>query len=155
MYARQPLESTAWRSTVEWTRLRSRRVCHEEREREREGFNFERSVWCLRRYYIRPLTLMLHPVVLMLTVNSTKRLGRAVALPACWLPCRLPVKMPSLPKRSHSGIGKVKTAPSLFINDTFSFNNSACKGWLGSRVVSVLDSGAEGPGSNRSCDAVG
>jgi len=28
-------------------------------------------------------------------------------------------------------------------------------GWLGSRVVSVLDSGAEGPGSNRSCDAVG
>ena len=23
-------------------------------------------------------------------------------------------------------------------------------GWLGSRVVSVLDSGAEGPGSNRS-----
>ena len=27
-------------------------------------------------------------------------------------------------------------------------------GWLGSRVVSVLDSGAEGPGSNRSCDAV-
>jgi len=28
-------------------------------------------------------------------------------------------------------------------------------GWLGSRVVSVLDSGAEGPGSNRSRDAVG
>jgi len=28
-------------------------------------------------------------------------------------------------------------------------------GWLGSRVVSVLDSGAEGPGSNRSCNAVG
>jgi len=28
-------------------------------------------------------------------------------------------------------------------------------GWLGSRVVSVLDSGAEGPGLNRSCDAVG
>ena len=28
-------------------------------------------------------------------------------------------------------------------------------GWLGSRVVSVLDLGAEGPGSNRSCDAVG
>jgi len=28
-------------------------------------------------------------------------------------------------------------------------------GWLGSRVVSVLDSGAEGPGSNRSGDAVG
>jgi len=27
--------------------------------------------------------------------------------------------------------------------------------WLGSRVVSVLDSGAEGPGSNRSRDAVG
>ena len=27
--------------------------------------------------------------------------------------------------------------------------------WLGSRVVSVLDSGAEGPGSNRSSDAVG
>ena len=27
-------------------------------------------------------------------------------------------------------------------------------GWLGSRVVSVLDSGAEGPGSNRSRDAV-
>ena len=28
-------------------------------------------------------------------------------------------------------------------------------GWLSSRVVSVLDSGAEGPGSNRSRDAVG
>jgi len=28
-------------------------------------------------------------------------------------------------------------------------------GWLGSRVVSVLDSGAEGPGLNRSGDAVG
>jgi len=27
-------------------------------------------------------------------------------------------------------------------------------GWLGSRVVSVLDSGAEGPGSNRSRNAV-
>jgi len=27
--------------------------------------------------------------------------------------------------------------------------------WLGSRVVSVLDSGAEGPGSNHSRDAVG
>jgi len=26
-------------------------------------------------------------------------------------------------------------------------------GWLGSRVVSALDSGAEGPGSNRSRDA--
>ena len=30
-----------------------------------------------------------------------------------------------------------------------------CLVWLGSRVVSVLDSGAEGPGSNRSRDAVG
>ena len=29
------------------------------------------------------------------------------------------------------------------------------EGWLGSRVVSVLDSGAESPGSNRSRDAVG
>jgi len=29
------------------------------------------------------------------------------------------------------------------------------EGWLGSRVVSVLDSGAEGPGTNRSRDAVG
>ena len=29
------------------------------------------------------------------------------------------------------------------------------KGWLGSRVVSVLDSDAEDPGSNRSRDAVG
>jgi len=28
-------------------------------------------------------------------------------------------------------------------------------GWLGSRVVSVLDSGAEGPGSNHSRDAIG
>ena len=32
---------------------------------------------------------------------------------------------------------------------------SIAEGWLGSRVVSVLDSGAEGPGSNRSRDAVG
>jgi len=31
----------------------------------------------------------------------------------------------------------------------------SCVGWLGSRVVSVLDSGAEGPGLNRSRDAVG
>ena len=29
--------------------------------------------------------------------------------------------------------------------------NGCCIGWLGSRVLSVLDSGAEGPGSNRSC----
>ena len=28
-------------------------------------------------------------------------------------------------------------------------------GWLGSRVVSVLDSGTEGPDSNHSSDAVG
>jgi len=28
-------------------------------------------------------------------------------------------------------------------------------GWLGSQVVSVLDSGQYGPGSNRSRDAVG
>ena len=32
---------------------------------------------------------------------------------------------------------------------------TSTRGWLGSRVVSVLDSGAEGPGSNRSRDAVG
>ena len=36
-----------------------------------------------------------------------------------------------------------------FLHIIFSF------GWLGSRVVSVLDSDAEGPGSNRSRDAVG
>jgi len=36
---------------------------------------------------------------------------------------------------------------------TITVNNPV---WLGSRVVSVLDSGAEGPaGSNRSRDAVG
>ena len=34
---------------------------------------------------------------------------------------------------------------------TITFKN----GWLGSQVVSVLDSGAEGLGSNRSRDAVG
>ena len=33
--------------------------------------------------------------------------------------------------------------------------STAAAGWLGSRVVSVLDSGAEGPGSNRSRDAIG
>ena len=32
---------------------------------------------------------------------------------------------------------------------------SSHSGWLGSRVVSVLDSGAVGPGSNHSRDAVG
>ena len=37
----------------------------------------------------------------------------------------------------------------IFLHIIFSF------GWLGSRVVSVLDSDAEGPGSNRSRDAVG
>jgi len=35
------------------------------------------------------------------------------------------------------------------------FTFDTCVGWLGSRVVSVLDSGAEGLGSNCSCDAVG
>jgi len=34
-----------------------------------------------------------------------------------------------------------------------SFSFLGCIRWLGSRVVSVLDSGAEGPGSNRSRDA--
>jgi len=34
------------------------------------------------------------------------------------------------------------------------YYSSSGRGWLGSRVVSVLDSGAEGPGSNRSRDAV-
>jgi len=33
--------------------------------------------------------------------------------------------------------------------------STVAREWLGSRVVSVLDSGAEGPGSNRSRDAVG
>jgi len=39
----------------------------------------------------------------------------------------------------------------------FSCNTNAMSsiGWLGSRVVSMLDWGAEGPGSNRSRDAVG
>jgi len=35
------------------------------------------------------------------------------------------------------------------------FKEPTSKGWLGSRVVSVLDSDAEGLGSNRSRDAVG
>ena len=36
------------------------------------------------------------------------------------------------------------------------FPDASCyKGWLGSRVVSVLDSAQKGPGSNRSRDAVG
>ena len=34
-------------------------------------------------------------------------------------------------------------------------NSHAPTGWLGKRVVSMLDGGAEGPGSNRSRDAVG
>jgi len=34
-------------------------------------------------------------------------------------------------------------------------NMHTYRGWLDSRVVSVLDSGAEGAGSNRSRDAVG
>jgi len=34
------------------------------------------------------------------------------------------------------------------------FSSYTCMGWLGSRVVSVLDSDAEGLGSNRSRDAV-
>jgi len=34
------------------------------------------------------------------------------------------------------------------------YNTIQDAGWLGSRVVSVLDSGAKGPGSNRSRDAV-
>jgi len=39
---------------------------------------------------------------------------------------------------------------------TLPFLCDSCPSWLlGSRVVSVLDSGTEGPGSNRSCDAVG
>ena len=39
---------------------------------------------------------------------------------------------------------------------TVSVGAFVIRGWLGSRVVSVLESGAEGPaGSNRSRDAVG
>jgi len=35
------------------------------------------------------------------------------------------------------------------------FSSASYQGWFGSRVVSVLDSGPDGPGSNRSRDAVG
>jgi len=45
---------------------------------------------------------------------------------------------------------------SLLLAVRFSFFIAAVVvGWLGSRVVSVLDSGAVGMGSNRSRDAVG
>ena len=43
----------------------------------------------------------------------------------------------------------------VFMLVLFCFCVAAVLGWLGSRVVSVLDSCAEGPGSNRSRDAVG
>jgi len=50
--------------------------------------------------------------------------------------------------------------PNLLVKDLKRIGEHLAKlqaknGWLGSRVVSVLDSGAEGPGSNRSRDAVG
>jgi len=40
-------------------------------------------------------------------------------------------------------------------NMTAPWSSFVLVGWLGSRVVSVLDSGAESPGSNRSRDGVG
>jgi len=43
----------------------------------------------------------------------------------------------------------------IIINFIIIMSIMSIKGWLGSRVVSVLDSGTEGPGSNRSHDAVG
>jgi len=45
------------------------------------------------------------------------------------------------------------TEGTLSMNIISVFDQITRIGWLGSRVVSVLDSGAEGPGSNR--DAVG
>ena len=52
--------------------------------------------------------------------------------------------------------GRFKCFLSLSIQSTRFFTVfTVIVGWLGSRVVSVLDSGAEGPGSNRSRDAVG
>ena len=42
-----------------------------------------------------------------------------------------------------------------YLRDDFAICTRALLRWLGSRVVSVLDSGAEGLGSNRSRDAVG
>jgi len=44
---------------------------------------------------------------------------------------------------------------SLSLSISLFLGNSGMYGWLGIRVVSVLDSGAEGLGSNRSRDAVG
>jgi len=46
----------------------------------------------------------------------------------------------------------------VFVELLFTFTSYSVRsadGWLSSRVVSVLDSGAEGPCSNRSRDAVG
>jgi len=58
-----------------------------------------------------------------------------------------------------SGLKEKRSATHLHSSnwyDTLSFYITLdSDGWLGSRVVSVLDSGAEGPGLDRSRDAVG
>ena len=51
-------------------------------------------------------------------------------------------------------IWAVKVNCAFFLQYKLLITLKVC-GWLGSRVVSVLDSGAEGPGTNRSRDAVG
>jgi len=67
----------------------------------------------------------------------------------------IPAKFVAIPQRTLPWeqifviFGHVPPARTLFCNAQSPF------GWLGSRVVSVLDSGAEGLGSNRSRRAVG
>jgi len=53
------------------------------------------------------------------------------------------------PKEPLLGGARISPREGIFLG---SYSHT---GWLGSRVVSMLDSGAEGPGLNRSRDAVG
>jgi len=61
-------------------------------------------------------------------------------------------------RRTHDAYSRTvftDTVVNVSRPNRFHHNFSLYLEWLGSRVVSVLDSGAEGPGSNRSRDAVG
>jgi len=54
---------------------------------------------------------------------------------------------------SHAALSALDHAPPGH-HAVINLGRPVC-GWLGNRMVSVLDSGAEGLGSDRSCGAVG
>jgi len=71
---------------------------------------------------------------------------------------RHPAARPSAPCQRRRGTVTAVTRPTSCTKMHYIYPRPTpgrVTGRLGSRVVSVLDSGAEGPGSNRGRDAVG